>query len=139
MSVELVERVPTVGEYQRLIAAIGWKPRDEAAISSALAGSLFSICARLDGNVVSMGRVIGDGGLHYYLTDVVVLPAHQRRGIGASIVRALNGYLERVPFKNSWVGVFAVEGTVDFYARLGFKAQNPSGPAMFRWWNKSAT
>lgn len=84
-----------------------------------------------------MGRVIGDGGLHYYLTDIVVDPAHQRRGIGSRIVEALTEHVERVPFKNTWVGVFPMEGTAGFYARFGYKAQGPSGPAMSRWLNRT--
>ena len=32
-AVELVERRPTVDEYRRLIAAVGWKPRDPEAIA----------------------------------------------------------------------------------------------------------
>ena len=111
--------------------------RDVEAIARALAGSLFSICAEIGGVAVGMGRVIGDGGLHYYLTDVVVVPAYQRRGIGSRIVRALTEHVERIPFKNTWVGVFAVEGTAEFYARFGYKAQRPSGPAMSRWLNRS--
>ncbi len=137
MSVDLVERCPTVEEYSRLIAAVGFKPRDPVAISTALAQSIFSICAQSNGNIIGMGRVIGDGGLHYYLTDVIVHPAHQRRGVGSRIVQALTAFVERVPFKNTWVGIFPVEGTADFYARFGYKAQLPSGPAMYRWLNSS--
>ena len=85
-----------------------------------------------------MGRVIGDGGLHYYLTDIVVDPAHQRQGIGARLVRALTERVEGVPFVNTWVGLFPVEGTADFYARFGYKAQRPTGPAMYRWLNRSS-
>jgi ribosomal protein S18 acetylase RimI-like enzyme len=133
--VELVERRPTVEEYRRLIAAVGWKPRDPAAIARALDGSIFAFCAEAAGALVGMGRIIGDGGLHYYLTDIVVDPAHQRRGIGARLVRALTERMEGVPYANTWVGLFAVEGTADFYARLGYKAQRPTGPAMYRWLN----
>jgi len=136
-SVQLGERRPSVEEYCRLISAVGWKPRDAEAISRALAASLFAICAETNGEVIGMGRVIGDGGLHYYLTDVVVVPAHQHRGLGSQIVAALTKYVESIPFKNTWVGLFPVEGTAEFYARFGYKAQRPSGPAMFQWLNKS--
>jgi len=137
VAVQLVERCPNVEEYCRLIAAVGWKPRDREAITRALASSLFAVCAERDGEVIGMGRVIGDGGLHYYLTDVVVMPVHQHRGLGSRIVAALTQYVESVPFKNTWVGLFPVEGTAAFYARFGYKAQRPSGPAMFRWLNRS--
>jgi hypothetical protein len=59
-----------VDEYRRLISSVGWKPRDTQAISRALASSLFAVCAQTGGEIVGMGRVIGDGGLHYYVTTV---------------------------------------------------------------------
>ena len=133
----MVERCPSVDEYSRLIEAVGWKPRDILAVRSALDRSDYSVCAEVEGNAVGMGRVIGDGGLHYYLTDVVVVPAHQRRGIGSQIVGALTRFVEKVPFKNTWVGVFAVDGTAEFYARFGYRAQRATGPAMFRWLNRA--
>ena len=84
VSVQLVERCPSVEEYCRLILAVGWKSREREAIARALAHSLFAVCAESDGEAIGMGRVIGDGGLHYYLTDVVVVPARQRCGAGAA-------------------------------------------------------
>ena len=135
-TVELVERRPTVDEYVRLIAAVQWKPRDPEAIARALAGSIFAFCAAVDGRPVGMGRVIGDGGLHYYLTEIVVDPAFQRRGVGGRIVRALTERVEGVPYRNTWVGLFADEGTAEFYAQFGYKAQRPTGPAMYRWLNR---
>ena len=114
-SVELVERRPTVEEYVRLIAAAQWKPRDPEAIGRALAGSIFAFCAVVEGRPVGMGRVIGDGG---------------------RIVRALTERVEGVPYRNTWVGLFAGEGTAEFYAHFGYKAQRPTGPAMYRWLNR---
>jgi hypothetical protein len=36
------------------------------------------------------------------------------------------------------VSIVPVEGTADFCARFGYKAQRPTGPAMYRWLNRSA-
>src|SRR2546422_8091161 len=99
-SVQLVERRPSVEEYCRLISAVGWKPRDAEAISRALAASLFAICAETNGEVIGMGRVIGGGGLHYYLNDVVVVSPPQHPRIGPQIVPALTKYVEIIPFQN---------------------------------------
>ena len=135
-AIELVERYPTVDEYRRLISSVGLEAaRHSGDLTSA--SSLFAVFAEAGREIVGMGRVIGDGGLHYYLTNVVVLPAHQHQGLGSRIVAALTKYIEGVPFKNTWVGLFPVEGTADFYTRFGYKAQRPSGPAMFRWLNRS--
>jgi GNAT superfamily N-acetyltransferase len=133
--IRIVERNPTEAEYARLITSVGWKGRDRPAIAAGLAGSLFAVCAEDGERTVGFGRIIGDGGLHYYLSDIVVHPDRQRSGIGTMIVRALVAWLEQIPHQNTFVGLFAVEGTVDFYARFGFRAQGPTGPAMFQWRN----
>jgi hypothetical protein len=59
----------------------------------------------------------------------------QHRGVDSRIVAVLTTYVESVPFKNTWVDLFPVEGTAD--ERFGYQAQRPSGPAMFRRLNRS--
>ena len=51
-----------------------------------LASGLNGAVVELDGAAVGMGRVVGDEALYSYLQDVVVHPAHQRRGLGAALV-----------------------------------------------------
>ena len=70
----IVERTPTVAEYLSLIESVGFRPRDPDAVAIALGNSAFSVCAITASIIVGCGRVIGDGGLHYYLTDVIVRP-----------------------------------------------------------------
>ena len=50
-------------------------------------------------------------------------------GVGSRLVRALTERVEGVPY-------IPVEGTADFDARFGDKAQRPTGPAMYRWLNR---
>ncbi|MDO8673420.1 MAG: GNAT family N-acetyltransferase [Dehalococcoidia bacterium] len=33
-----------------------------------------------------MARVIGDGGLFYYIQDVIFIPEYQRQGIGTQLM-----------------------------------------------------
>src|SRR5207245_54036 len=81
-AIELVERYPTVDEYRRLISSVGLEAaRHTGDLTSA--SSLFAVFAEAGREIVGMGRVIGDGGLHYYLTNVVVLPAHQHQGLSS--------------------------------------------------------
>lgn len=132
--VSIIERPPTPAEYAALIASVGWRPREPRAVEVALAHSLYAVCAETDdGRAVGRGRVIGDGGLHLYLTDVVVTPAHQRRGVGTRIVAALTRYVEGVPYANTLVAVLPTPGLVAFYARHGFRPQGPGTPIMQRW------
>jgi GNAT superfamily N-acetyltransferase len=131
----IVERLATPEEYARLIAAVGFRPRRREAIELALQHSWFSVCAESAGEAIGMGRVIGDGGLHLYLTDVVVYPAHQGYGVGTAIVAALTAWVDAAPFPNTVVGLFPTPGLVSFYQRHGYKPQPNDSPAMLKWVN----
>ena len=48
--------------------------------------SLLWVSAEDAGRLVGFANVIGDGGRHAVLLDVLVDPAHQRRGIGTRLV-----------------------------------------------------
>jgi GNAT superfamily N-acetyltransferase len=131
----IIERLPTPEEYTRLIAAVGFRPRQRDAIDIGLKHSFFSVCAESEGEAIGLGRVIGDGALHLYLTDVVVHPAFQRRGVGTAIVAALTAWVDRVPFPNTIVSLIPTPGLVSFYQRHGYKAQKSHSPAMNKWVN----
>lgn len=134
-TVTIVERAPGVGEYLELIAAVGWRRREVAAVEVALGNSLYAVCAEVGGRVIGCGRVIGDGGMHLYLTDVVVRPEWQRRGVGTRMVERLTRWVEGVPYGNVIVAVLPTAGMAGFYARHGFKALGVECPVMQRWVN----
>ena len=131
----IIERSPSVDEYLHLIESVGWRRRDRQAVEIALASSFYAVCAAVEGCIVGCGRVIGDGALHLYLTDIIVMPAHQRRGIGTQIVGALTRFVESMPYANTLVAVLPTPGLVEFYARHGYKALGPASPVMQRWIN----
>ena len=134
--VTIVERLPTAAEYLDVIAAVGWRPRERRAVEIALGNSFYAVCAEREGRVIGFGRVIGDGGLHFYLADVIVVPPHQRRGVGTRIVAALTRYVESLPYPNTLVAVLPTPGLAGFYAAHGYKAQGAESPVMQRWINR---
>ena len=72
-----------------------------------------------------------------YLTDVVVVPAYQRCGIGSRIVAALTRFVDTFPYRNTVVGILPTPGLRHFYERHGYKAQPPESPALSKWVNRS--
>jgi len=134
--VAIVERLPTASEYLDAIAAVGWRPRERRAVEIALGNSFYAVCAQRDGRVIGFGRVMGDGGLHFYLTDVIVVPPYQRRGVGTRIVAALTRYVESLPYANTLVAVLPTPGLAGFYAAHGYEAQGAQSPGMQRWINR---
>ncbi len=91
----LVEKLPTAGEYNRLRHSAGWGLHTEDAIQRCLPNSLYCVCAELAGECIGMARVVGDGGLVYYIQDVIVLPAYQGMGIGTALMQDADGLYHR--------------------------------------------
>ncbi|AOS61679.1 GNAT family N-acetyltransferase [Actinoalloteichus hymeniacidonis] len=48
--------------------------------------SVVWVTAEEESNLVGFVNVVGDGGVHAFIVDAVVLPSHQRRGIGGKLI-----------------------------------------------------
>lgn len=120
-SVHIIARAPTLDEYRELCTAVGWERaiNSEAAPQS-LDRSLHHVVATVDGRVIGMGRIVGDGAIYFYLQDIAVHPDYQRRGIGHLILGHLMAYLEAHAPAKAFIGLFAAQGTQSFYRRHGF-------------------
>jgi GNAT superfamily N-acetyltransferase len=82
-------RVPSVSEYLLLREAVGWDVPDAVSAERALAETQWAAVAVEAGEVVGMGRVVGDGVFYSFVVDVVVRPSHQRTGVGGQLMNAL--------------------------------------------------
>jgi GNAT superfamily N-acetyltransferase len=131
---ELVERDLTVEEYQRLRGAVGWSPMTDEGVSVGLPNALYSVVLLHDGEIVGCGRVVGDGGLYFYLQDVIVLPDHRGRGLGGAIMDRVMEYLERMARPGAFVGLMAAQDVAPFYERYGFEVRPERQPGMGRHW-----
>jgi GNAT superfamily N-acetyltransferase len=128
----VVERVPTVDEYLALRQAVGWDRLDEQMAARGLANALFTVCALYQGSVVGCGRVIGDGGLYFYLQDIIVRPEFQRTGLGKLIMQPILGFLNEHAPPGTFVGLMAAQDASGFYTQFGFAPRPPDRPGMFR-------
>lgn len=128
----LAEHSPTVEEYQRLRKGVGWENLDNEATQIGLENSLFSVCAVYKDEVVGCGRVIGDGGIYFYIQDVIVLPEFQRQGIGKQIMNKVLSYLSSHARPRAFIGLMAAKGSSKFYEKYGFVERPSDRPGMFR-------
>jgi ribosomal protein S18 acetylase RimI-like enzyme len=120
MTCELIETIPSPQVYNQLRQAVGWRPYTLEVIEAALPNSLFCLCARQDGQIVGMARILGDSGLVYYIQDVIVLPAYQRQGIGTCMMDRIMTYIREHAHQNTIVGLMAAKGKEPFYEKYGF-------------------
>jgi GNAT superfamily N-acetyltransferase len=117
--VEIEERLPTTAEYRSLRSAVGWTCPAVADCAAALEGSTGGVCAMDDGQIVGMGRIVGDA-FYRFIVDVVVDPHHQRSGVGAAIVRSLEGVAAPATVTGR-VGLVAGRDVAAFYTGLGYE------------------
>lgn len=121
---------PDVETYCRLRQLSGLSAKTEEAARRGLPGSLFAVQIRHRGETVGMGRVIGDGGCFYQVTDIAVLPEHQGRGVGKKIMAEIMGYIETSVPKSAYVSLLADGDAHHLYARFGFRPTAPASIGM---------
>ena len=127
---QVVERIPTVEEYNRVRRAAGLTVKDETAAHRGLSNTLYGVCILHEGEAVGIGRVIGDGGLFYDIVDVAVVAGHQGKGLGEMIMNALMGYLHAHARPSSIICLMANKGVAPFYEKFGFQARDADMPGM---------
>jgi len=134
----IVEKLPTAEEYNRLRKAVGWGTYQEVVIEKALPNSLYGVCAYQAGELVGMARIIGDGGMVYYIQDVIVLPDYQRRGIGTQMMDQVMAYLRAHASQNTIIGLMSAKGKEAFYEKYGFtnRPTDKLGSGMTLFWKK---
>ncbi|WP_404400846.1 GNAT family N-acetyltransferase [Pelagibacterium halotolerans] len=124
--------VPDVETFAMLRAVSGLSPRGREAMERGLPNTLFAVVIRHGGAPVGMGRVIGDGGTAYQITDIAVDPGHQGKGLGKAIMAALTDYLEREAPEGAYVSLIADGDAKHLYAKYGFEPVMPASIGMAR-------
>ena len=130
---KLLERIPTVKEYQFLRNSVDWPKVSNEAVNQSLKNSLFSVCIVHNNTIIAIGRVIGDAGIYYYVQDVIVLPKFQRKGLGKKIMNSIMNYLNEKADPTAFVGLIAAKGFWRFYEHYGFQKRPLDAPGMFKY------
>lgn len=100
----------------------GLSAMDEAAAAAALPRSLFAVTIRDAGELVGMGRVVGDG-LHVQVVDIAVTPDRQGSGLSRIVLDEIGRYLLDLP-ASTVISLFA---DVDWlYGKYGFTTPRQS-------------
>ena len=60
--------------HSRLKTLSGFRERPVELVERALKNNLYDVIAVADGEVIGMGRLVGDGVMYWYLQEIVVLP-----------------------------------------------------------------
>lgn len=135
-NITIHERPLQPAEYQALRRAVGWPAVDPEAVRIGLARDLYTVVAERGGATIGCGRIVGDGGIYFYLQDVIVVPEFQGQRIGEALMARLMAYLAAHARENSFVGLMAAAGVEAFYEKYGFTRRPDNRPGMYRMWSK---
>ncbi|CAM4098780.1 GNAT family N-acetyltransferase [Saccharibacillus endophyticus] len=128
----LAHEIPQPEEYIELRVAAGMSPRTLEAAQNGLPNSLFCVTLREEGRLVGMGRVLGDGGCAYLISDIVVHPSMHRRGLGKRIMTEIETYLDANVPPRSFVSLIADTPADALYRHFGFIDTAPASIGMYR-------
>ena len=112
--------VPNSEVFLALRKKAGMGPRSIEGAEKGLGRELFSVLLEHvpTGEIVGMGRIVGDGGTVFHVCDMAVLPEYQRMGGGSLIMAEIMNFIDREAPSDSYVNLMAdVDG---FYEKWGF-------------------
>lgn len=95
------------------------------------------LAAYHDGELVGMGRLVGDGAVICYIQDLIVVPNIQAHGIGSMLIERLIAYATSlgIPDTTMMLDLMCAKGRESFYQKHGFIARPTEdlGPGMIQY------
>lgn len=114
-------------EVLPLYASVGWTAytAEPETLCRGFARSLLTLAAYADGRLIGLLRAVGDGETVVFVQDLLVCPAHQRRGVGTALLREL---LARYPeVRQIELAADDTPETRAFYCAAGFRPLSEDG------------
>lgn len=134
MKIEINKLTPEL--FLELYTSVDWEPPCIEQVAEALKNTIATFTAFEEKKAVGMVRLIGDGGMSFYIKDFAVVPSHQSKGVGIFLMQTLESYIrDHIP--SDWavsLELISTKEAVPFYKRNGFEERpcDWDGPGMFK-------
>lgn len=107
MNIQVVYGAPSAEDYVSLRLRSGMGNKDLKRSEVALKNSLFIVALYDEEKLIGFGRVVGDGGITYVVSDIMVDKDYQRRGLAEQVMKAIDGYFEENTYEDSYICLIA--------------------------------
>lgn len=107
MSIELVYEAPTAEDYVSVRLRSGMGNKDLKRSQIALKNSLLTVSLYDKEVLIAFGRIVGDGGITYVVSDIMVDKEYQQRGYAEQIMKAIDSYFEENAYEDSYICLIA--------------------------------
>lgn len=114
-------------EILRLYASVGWTAYTDRpeVLRQSFANSMLTLAAYEGEALLGIIRAVGDGHTIVFVQDILVFPEHQRKGVGAALLRAM---LDRYcHVRQIELATDNTPATVAFYRSMGFREMSEIG------------
>jgi GNAT superfamily N-acetyltransferase len=131
----------SVEDFNFLRKSVGWNEIENSLALKTVKNALFIITAIIDKKIVGLTRVSGDGGYTILITDVIVIPEYQGKGIGKKLMEKAMDYIRNDFLQKGqtvFINLMAAKGRELFYKKYGFE-ERPNervGAGMTQWIKK---
>ena len=123
---------PSATDYIALRVKSGMGAKDLSKAEIALEHSLFIVSLWDNDRLIGLGRIVGDQGITYVVTDIMVDPAYQRKGLGKKIMKEIDFYLEQNTDQNAYICLIANKPADKLYSQYKFDNVEPNSCGMLR-------
>ena len=127
---------PSAMEYVSLRLKTGMGTKDLSKAEIALKNSLFIVTLWDEDRLIGFGRIVGDEGITYVVSDIMVDPGYQGKGLGKIIMKEIHSYLEQNTDQYAYVCLIANKPADKLYSQFGFDYVEPKSCGMRRKQNK---
>ena len=119
----------------RINSGMGSKKSIER-IETAIKNSLFIISLYDDKKLIGIGRIIGDNGISYAVTDIMVDKEYQGKGYGKLIMKEIDNYFSENTDEDCYIILIANLPADNLYSKFSFEYLTNSKCGMLRKQNK---
>jgi len=134
---QLIYEKPKANDYVSLRIRSGMGNKDLERSQKALDNSLFMVSLYDNQELIGFGRIVGDGGITYIVSDIMVDKKYHRQGFGDQIMKAINDYLEKNTYEDSFVCLIANHPADLLYKKYKFDYLPESKCGMLRKQNRN--
>ena len=137
---EYIDKAPTLEEYKEMRRQVNFMVLSDRIAANALNNAFHITVVRDEGRAVGMIRVLSDGSYANFITDVMVIPEYQNRGIGTEMMRRTVEYMRSTISEGETIVLYlmSASGKEPFYKQFGFRTRPNEvwGAGMSQWLTK---